>query len=195
VSAEAHETPPSTMAEEKQQGWSVADLLTVAVAFGLAAASFLHFGVTARAFVSAIFLVVLVVLSAIDIQQRILPNRIVLPATALILVLQIAFFPEQTVEWIVASLGAAAFFGLAYVTYRAGLGLGDVKLALLLGAGLGKGVVLGIFVGMFAAGMAGLLIVAREGLSARKKAIPLGPFLAFGAVISLFFGGSDFVSF
>jgi prepilin signal peptidase PulO-like enzyme (type II secretory pathway) len=52
-----------------------------------------------------------------------------------------------------------------------------------------------MFVGMFAAGIAGLVIVAREGLVARKKAIPLGPFLALGAVISLFFGGSSFVSF
>jgi prepilin signal peptidase PulO-like enzyme (type II secretory pathway) len=48
---------------------------------------------------------------------------------------------------------------------------------------------------MFAAGIAGLVIIAREGLEARKKAIPLGPFLAFGAVISLFFSGSDFISF
>jgi len=96
---------------------------------------------------------------------------------------------------VLATLGAGLFFLLAYLTYRAGLGLGDVKFALLLGAGLGKGVVLGIFVGMFAAGIAGLIIIAREGLEARKKAIPLGPFLAFGAVISLFFSGSDFISF
>jgi leader peptidase (prepilin peptidase)/N-methyltransferase len=190
MSAEAHPSMP-----EAQQRSSVRDLIAVAVAFGLAAASFLHFGVTARGFISALFVIVLVVLSAIDIEQRILPNRIVIPATVVILALQLAFFPDQALEWIVSSLGAAAFFGLAYVTYRAGLGLGDVKFAALLGAGLGKGVVLGIFVGMFAAGIAGLVIVAREGLSARKKAIPLGPFLAFGAVISLFFGGSSFVSF
>jgi leader peptidase (prepilin peptidase)/N-methyltransferase len=189
MSAEASSMP------EAQQRSSVRDLIAVAVAFGLAAASFLHFGVTARGFISALFVIVLVVLSAIDIEQRILPNRIVIPATVVILALQLAFFPDQALEWIVSSLGAAAFFGLAYVTYRAGLGLGDVKFAALLGAGLGKGVVLGIFVGMFAAGIAGLVIVAREGLSARKKAIPLGPFLAFGAVISLFFGGSSFVSF
>jgi leader peptidase (prepilin peptidase) / N-methyltransferase len=194
VSAEAHQ-PVTPSMPEAGQTTSVPDVLAVGVAFGLAAASFLHFGVTARGFISALFVIVLVALSVIDIEQRILPNRIVVPATVVILALQLAFFPDQALEWIVASLGAAAFFGLAYVTYRAGLGLGDVKFAALLGAGLGKGVVLGIFVGMFAAGIAGLVIVAREGLAARKKAIPLGPFLAIGALISIFFGGSSFVSF
>jgi prepilin signal peptidase PulO-like enzyme (type II secretory pathway) len=173
----------------------VPEVLTAAVAFGLAAACFLHFGVTARAFVSALFVIVLTVLSAIDVERGILPNRIVLPAAAVVLVLQIALFPDHALEWVLASVGACLFFLVAFLTYRAGLGLGDVKFGLLLGAGLGKAVVLGIFVGMFAAGVAGLVIIGREGLEARKRTIPLGPFLAFGAVISLFFGGSDFVSF
>jgi prepilin signal peptidase PulO-like enzyme (type II secretory pathway) len=75
------------------------------------------------------------------------------------------------------------------------LGLGDVKFACLLGAGLGQGVVLGIFLGMFFAGIAGVIIVARKGLDARKQTIPLGPFLALGAILSLFFNGDSFVSF
>jgi prepilin signal peptidase PulO-like enzyme (type II secretory pathway) len=177
------------------RGRRVPDLLALGVGFGLAAACFLHFGVSARAFISAVFVVALVVLSVIDIEQGLLPNRIVLPSAAIVLLLQLSFFPEHALEWIVSSLGAALFFLVAYLTYRAGLGLGDVKLALLLGAGLGKGVVLGIFVGMFAAGIAGMVIIARHGIDARKQTIPLGPFLALGAVISLFFSGSDFVSF
>jgi leader peptidase (prepilin peptidase) / N-methyltransferase len=193
VSAEA----PGSLVQpaEERENAAVPQVLAAAVAFALAAASFLHFGVTARGFISALFTVVLVVLSAIDIERGILPNRVVLPATGVVLLLQIAFFPDQALEWVVASLGAGLFFLVAYLTYRAGLGLGDVKFALLLGAGLGKGVVLGIFVGMFAAGIAGVVIIARQGLEARKKTIPLGPFLAFGAVISLFFSGSDFISF
>ncbi|MDX6505860.1 MAG: leader peptidase (prepilin peptidase) / N-methyltransferase [Gaiellaceae bacterium] len=173
----------------------VPDLLSIGVAFALAAACFFHFGVTARAFISALFVVALVVLSVIDIEQGLLPNRIVLPATLVVLILQLAFFPGHALEWILSSVGAAAFFLIAYLSYRAGLGLGDVKLALLLGAGLGKGVVLGIFLGMFAAGIGGLVVIARNGLEARKQTIPLGPFLAFGACISLFFHGSNFVSF
>lgn len=173
----------------------VPELLAIAVAFALAAASFLHFGVGARGFISALFVVVLVLLSVIDIEQGLLPNRIVLPATGVILALQLVFFPDQALEWIVATLGAGLFFLIAYLSYRAGLGLGDVKFAMLLGAGLGKGVVLGIFLGMFAAGIGGLVIIGRQGLDARKQTMPLGPFLALGAVVSLFFSGSDFVSF
>jgi leader peptidase (prepilin peptidase) / N-methyltransferase len=193
VSAEA----PGSLAPPVAEGekTAVPEILTAALAFALAAASFLHFGVTARGFIAALFTVVLVVLSAIDIEQGILPNRIVFPATGVVLALQLAFFPEHALEWVLSSLGAGLFFLVAYLTYRAGLGLGDVKFALLLGAGLGKGVVLGIFVGMFAAGVAGLIIIGRQGFEARKKSIPLGPFLAFGAVISLFFSGSDFISF
>jgi leader peptidase (prepilin peptidase) / N-methyltransferase len=191
VSAEAQ--PVSSLPASREA--RVPDLLSVAVAFGLAAACFIDFGVTARAFISALFVVVLVVLSVIDIEQRRIPNRIVLPATAVVLALQLVFFPSQAVEWIVATLGAGFVFLLAYFTYRAGLGLGDVKLALLLGAGLGKAVVLGVFLGMFAAGIWGLVLISRHGIEARKETMPLGPFLALGAVLSLFFGGSDFVSF
>ncbi len=187
--------PVAAPVPDREARAELPQVLVAAVAFALAAACFLHFGVTARGFVSAFFVIVLVVLSAIDIEQRILPNRIVLPATAVMLVLQIGFFPQHATEWVVSSLGAGLFFLIAFLVNRAGLGQGDVKFALLLGAGLGKGVVLGIFVGLFAAGIGGLFIIAREGLEARKKTIPLGPFLAFGAVISLFFSGSDFVSF
>ena len=149
MSAEVHQPvagPPRAIGERH-----VPEVLTAAVAFALAAACFLHFGVTARAFISALFVVILSVLSSIDIERGILPNRIVLPSTAVILVLQVAFFPHQALEWVVSSLGAGLFFLLAYLTYRAAIGLGDVKFALLLGAGLGKAVVLGIFLVMFAA--------------------------------------------
>jgi prepilin signal peptidase PulO-like enzyme (type II secretory pathway) len=192
MSAEVQQ-PAASMHEPKAS--SLPQVVAAAVAFGLAAACFLHFGVTARGFISALFVIILVALAAIDLEQRILPNRIVLPSTAVILLLQIAFFPGHTLEWVLSTLGAGFFFLLAYLTYRTGLGQGDVKFALLLGAGLGKGVVLGVFVGMFFAGIAGIVILAREGLQARKKAIPLGPFLVVGAIISLFFNGAAFISF
>ena len=192
MSAEAQNLPLASPASHTRR---VPDILAIGVAFALTVACFLHFGVTARAFVAALFVVVLVVLSVIDIEQGLLPNRIVLPATAVVLVLQLALFPHQAVEWIVATLGAGLFFWLAHLSNRAGLGMGDVKFAMLLGAGLGKAVVLGVFLGMFAAGIAGLVIIARNGFDARKQTIPLGPFLALGAVVSLLTGGSDFISF
>jgi prepilin signal peptidase PulO-like enzyme (type II secretory pathway) len=68
------------------------------------------------------------------------------------------------------------------------MGMGDVKLALLLGAGLGKVVGVGLMLGMVTALFASTVLFARHGLAARKMAIPFGPFLAFGAIVALFVG-------
>ena len=154
----------------------------------LVAACFLRFGWSGRAVVAAVFAATLVVLSAIDAERRILPDLIVLPATVLILSAQIALFPDRALEWVLASFGAALFLFLALVAYPRGMGMGDVKLALLLGAGLGKVVTVALMVGMVAALAGSTILFARHGLRARKMMIPFGPFLAFGALVALFWG-------
>jgi leader peptidase (prepilin peptidase) / N-methyltransferase len=159
----------------------------LATAF-LVAGCFLRFGFSARALVAAVFAATLVVLSAIDVERRILPDLIVLPATLLVLALQLAFFPERALEWVLAALGASLFLFLALLAYPRGMGMGDVKLALLLGAGLGKAVMVGLMVGMLAATALSVVLIAKHGLVARKMAIPFGPFLAFGALVALFAG-------
>jgi leader peptidase (prepilin peptidase)/N-methyltransferase len=131
----------------------------------------------------------LVLLTAIDLDRRLLPDVIVLPALAIVLVLQIAFYPGRTLEWILAALCAALFFIIPMLIYPAGMGMGDVKLAALLGAALGKAVAAAIFIGLLAAAAMALGLLAREGLSARKKAIAFGPFLALGGLLTLFLGG------
>ena len=160
------------------------ELLTAA----LVAACFLRFGLTADAFVAALFVSVLVVLSAIDVEHRILPDKIVLPSAALVLGAQIALHPGQSVEWVAASLGASLFLFLALLAYPRGMGMGDVKLCLLLGAMLGWDVAVALMVGMLAALVPAFVLLARHGAAARKMGIPFGPFLAFGAVIALFVG-------
>jgi leader peptidase (prepilin peptidase)/N-methyltransferase len=154
----------------------------------LVAASFLRFGLSGRAVIAAFFCAVLVVLSAIDAERRILPDVIVLPSWALVLGAQIVFEPGRTAEWVAGSLGASLFLFLALVAYPKGMGMGDVKLALLLGAALGKSVSVGLMVGMLAALVYSTVLFARHGLAARKMAIPFGPFLAFGALVALFAG-------
>jgi leader peptidase (prepilin peptidase)/N-methyltransferase len=154
----------------------------------LVAGCFLRFGLSGRALVAAVLAATLVVLSAIDVERRILPDLIVLPATGLVLALQLAFFPERALEWVLASLGASLFLFLALLAYPRGMGMGDVKLALLLGAALGKAVMVGLMVGMLAATVLSAVLFARHGLAARKMAIPFGPFLAFGALVALFAG-------
>jgi leader peptidase (prepilin peptidase)/N-methyltransferase len=156
----------------------------------LVAACFLHFGLTADAFVAAFFCATLVVLSAIDIEHHILPDKIVLPAAGVVFVAQLALHPDRWLEWILAPLGAALFLFAALLAYPKGMGMGDVKLCLLLGAMLGKLVLVALMIGMLSALVPAVILVARHGAAARKMAIPFGPFLAFGAVIALFFGGT-----
>jgi leader peptidase (prepilin peptidase)/N-methyltransferase len=136
--------------------------------------------------VASSFAAVLVLLAAIDLERRIIPNRIVLPAAGLILATQIALSPGDAVAFLGGSLGAALFLLVPLLIYPAGMGMGDVKLALLIGAGLGFAVVPALFIGMTAASVAAVVILVRGGLSARKTAIPFGPFLAFGALVALF---------
>jgi leader peptidase (prepilin peptidase)/N-methyltransferase len=155
----------------------------------LAAGSFARFGLTAHALVAAILSVALVLLAAIDLDRRLLPDAIVLPTLGIVLILQIAFYPDHALGWVLAALAAALFFFIPLLVYPAGMGMGDVKLAALLGAALGKSVVAAILVGLLAAAAVALVVLAREGLGARKKAIPFGPFLAFGALLVLFVGG------
>jgi leader peptidase (prepilin peptidase)/N-methyltransferase len=156
----------------------------------LVAGCFVAFGFSAEAFLAAFFAAVLVVLSAIDFERRILPNKIVLPSAAIVFVAQLAIAPGQWPEWVLAPLGASFFLFAAVLAYPSGMGMGDVKLCLLLGAMLGKVVVVGLMVGMLAALVPALYLFARHGAAARKMAIPFGPFLAFGALVALFWGDS-----
>ncbi len=153
---------------------------------GLVAGCFVAFGLSGKAFVASFFCVVLVVLSAIDLEHRIVPNRIVLPAALVVLVAQTALDPS--VEWTLGALGASGFLFAAALAYPAGMGMGDVKLALLLGAMLGRVVPVGLMIGMIAALVPSVVLLARHGSAARKMGIPFAPFLAFGALVALFAG-------
>ena len=153
-----------------------------AVAAGLVVA---HFGLGGRALVGVLFVSALAVLAAIDIERRILPNRIVLPSFAIVLVMQLALFPDQAVEWIAASLATALVLLIALLMKPGGLGYGDVKLGLLLGAGLGENVVVGLAVAVFAIWPVAVYLYVRHGRAAGRMALPFGPFLALGAVVAL----------
>jgi leader peptidase (prepilin peptidase) / N-methyltransferase len=152
----------------------------------LIAGCVLAFGLTAEAAIAAFFCAVLVAISAIDLEHRIIPNRIVLPATGVVLVANTLH--DLSPEWAVAALGASAFLLTAALIYPAGMGMGDVKLALLMGAVLGKTVPVALMAGMLAAMVPSLVLFARHGAKARKMGIPFGPFLAVGSVVALFWG-------
>ena len=159
---------------------------TALVGGSLALFALVQFGLGARGAVAAFFVSVLAVLSRIDLERHLLPNRIVLPAAAVVLAAQVAFFPDRALEWVVASLGAALALFLPLLVYPSGMGMGDVKLALLLGAALGQAVVSALVLGFMLVLPVALFLLIRGGAGARKTAIPFGPFLAAGAIVTLF---------
>jgi leader peptidase (prepilin peptidase)/N-methyltransferase len=152
----------------------------------LLVACVLRFGFTPRAAVAGLFCVALVVVSATDLRYRIVPNRVVVPAGFVVLAAMTAIDPS--VEWLAAALGASGFLLLLAVVYPAGMGMGDVKLAFLLGAALGRTVPVALLLGMVAALVPSAVLFVRHGRAARKMAIPFAPFLAIGAVVALFAG-------
>jgi leader peptidase (prepilin peptidase) / N-methyltransferase len=152
----------------------------------LVAGCILAFGLTLDALVAAFFCAVLVVVSATDVAHRIIPNRVVVPAAAIVLAAQTLLHPS--VEWTLAALGAGAFLLVAAIAYPGGMGMGDVKLALLMGAMLGRTVPVALMLGMLLALVPSVALLVRHGSAARKMGIPFGPFLALGSVLALFWG-------
>ncbi len=84
-----------------------------------------------------------------------------------------------------AAFGAALAFFLLAVAYPPGLGMGDVKLVLLIGATLGSSVVVGLLLGTLTAGLTGAALLARHGAAARRRSLAYAPFLCFGALVTL----------
>ena len=143
-------------------------------------------GLTVEALVNALGCAVIVALTVIDIERRIVPNRIVIPALVVALVVQTARDPS--VEWILSALGAGGFFLVLALVNPAGLGMGDVKLAAFLGAWLGYAVAIALFAGTLLGAVPALVILARGGANARTTTLPYVPALAAGAIFGVFFG-------
>lgn len=146
-----------------------------------------------RVVLGLLLVTALVPITLIDLDTRRIPNAITLPAgvaaLAAGLALDIDFVPEQ----LIAAAAAFAFFFLAALLYPRGMGMGDVKLAAVLGLYLGRAVAPAIFIALIAGVVVGIVIIARLGQAAgRKTAVPFGPFLALGGIVA-FFVGEDLV--
>jgi Flp pilus assembly protein protease CpaA len=159
--------------------------LTSALAVVLALVCLAVYGNGSSGLIAAAVCVVLVRLSFLDATTRRLPNRIVLPAAAATLALRLLTAPGEWPVWVGASLGGAALLLIVALARPGGLGMGDVKLMLLLGAALGAGVVPALLLATCAAAVAAVAVIARHGWAGRSRTIPLGPFLAFGVVVVL----------
>jgi prepilin signal peptidase PulO-like enzyme (type II secretory pathway) len=160
--------------------------IVAVAAITAAAAALITFDLSARAFVAAFFAAVLVVLAAIDLERRIIPNRIVLPAGVVVLLGDIVAEPHRWKEWTIAAVVSFSVVLAISLGTKGGIGMGDAKLAFLLGAGLGWAVAGAALVATLATFVVSVGVLAKHGLRARKETIPFGPFLALGALVALF---------
>jgi leader peptidase (prepilin peptidase) / N-methyltransferase len=138
-----------------------------------------------------VLIAILVPVALIDLEHRIIPNKITLPAALAALGIGLATRPSGVPEQLIAAAAAGGFLLLFVLAYPRGMGMGDVKLAAVLGLFLGASVAVALFVGVLAGTIVGAAVMARRGVAAgRKTAVPFGPFLAFGAIVALLVGPS-----
>jgi leader peptidase (prepilin peptidase)/N-methyltransferase len=134
------------------------------------------------------FVAALIALAGIDLDHKLLPNKIVYPLAAWGIVAVLIADSGDIVEHLVAGAGAFLFLFAAVLAYPRGMGMGDVKLAGAMGIYLGASVIPALLIAFLAGSLVGVAIIAREGAEARKKAVPFGIFLALGGIVAVLAG-------
>jgi leader peptidase (prepilin peptidase)/N-methyltransferase len=144
---------------------------------------------TLQAVLGLLLVTALVPITLIDLELRLIPNRITLPAAVAALAAGLLLDAGHVPEQLVATAAAGGFFLLAAVVHPRGMGMGDVKLAGMLGLYLGRAVAPALFIALITGVLVGMLVIARKGAAeGRKTAVPFGPFLALGGVVGWFVG-------
>jgi leader peptidase (prepilin peptidase)/N-methyltransferase len=134
------------------------------------------------------FAAMLIAVANIDLEHRIVPNRILAPMAVWAVAASAAVQPDKLPELLIAGAAAFTFLLLAALAYPAGMGMGDVKLAGVMGLYLGLSVAPGMLVAFLTGSLVGIAIMLRDGSGARKKGVPFAPFLALGGLVALVAG-------
>jgi leader peptidase (prepilin peptidase)/N-methyltransferase len=144
---------------------------------------------TGRDVLGVALILLVVPIALIDLETRLIPNRLTLPGAILAIALGLALDPGGEPSRLIAGAAAGGFLLLAALAYPGGMGMGDVKLAGMMGLFLGSAVAPALLVALLGGTLVGAVVIARKGAAAgRKTAIPFGPFLALGAVVAVFAG-------
>ena len=163
--------------------YPIVELITALAFAGVALAR----GVDRDLILELPFVAVLIAVAAIDLEHRKIPNVITGPAAIYAVIVGALFFTSDLPELLIAGSAAFAALLLAALAYPAGMGMGDVKLAGVMGLYLGAAVGPAMFVAFLAGTVGGLAVMARQG-TGRKTGVPFGPFLALGALVGLLAG-------
>jgi leader peptidase (prepilin peptidase) / N-methyltransferase len=135
-----------------------------------------------------VFVALLAAVTLTDLERRVIPNAILLVGGAICIGIIAATDASSLPERAIAAVGAGGFLLLVALAYPRGMGMGDVKLAALMGLFLSASVVPALFVGIAMGGLVGIALMLSHGPGARKSAVPFGPFLALGGVVGLLAG-------
>jgi leader peptidase (prepilin peptidase)/N-methyltransferase len=165
--------------------YPLVEALTAALCVGAVLAHHTAAGIA----LSVVLILLLVPAALIDLEHRIIPNRITLLGAVLALAIGLALDPAGEPERLIAGLAAGGFLLLAALAYPGGMGMGDVKLVAVMGLFLGRSVAPAILIALFTGVLLGVAVIARKGTrEGRKTAIPFGPFLALGGLVAVFAG-------
>jgi leader peptidase (prepilin peptidase)/N-methyltransferase len=163
--------------------------LTEAITGALFAAVVIAHGSSPSVWLDLLFVAALVAITRIDLEQRIIPNRILAPLAVAALVLTAVFEPHQLPERLIAATAAGGVLFLIVLAYPKGMGMGDAKLLAVMGLVLGRSVAPALLVALIAGTLVGVVIMSKRGVSqGRRTTIPFGPFLALGGVVGVFAG-------
>jgi leader peptidase (prepilin peptidase)/N-methyltransferase len=160
--------------------------LTLGVAFVAAVLAFRS--QPAELALALVFLTMLAAVTLTDLERRVIPNRILAAGALAGAALVLAAYPGSLAEHGIAAATAGGLLLLVALAYPRGMGMGDVKLAAVMGLYLGRAVAPALLIGFAAGALVGAGMMLRHGAAARKRALPFGPFLALGGVVALFFG-------
>jgi leader peptidase (prepilin peptidase)/N-methyltransferase len=153
-----------------------------------AVTALVYYDQPAEAAIGMVFVAMLMAITLTDLEQRLIPNKILLAGAILCVAIAVPTDPSGLPERLIAAVAAGGLlFGVA-LAYPQGMGLGDVKLTATMGLFLGRAVAPAILVALLAGSIVGLVLIARHGSGARKMAIPFGPFLALGGLVALLAG-------
>jgi leader peptidase (prepilin peptidase) / N-methyltransferase len=144
---------------------------------------------TADVALGIVLILLVVPIALIDLEHRIIPNRLTLIGAVAALAIGLALDPAGEPSRLIAAAAAGGFLLIAALAYPGGMGMGDVKLAAMMGLFLGAAVAPALLIALLTGTLLGMVIIARKGTrEGRKTAVPFGPFLAFGAVVAVFVG-------
>jgi leader peptidase (prepilin peptidase)/N-methyltransferase len=165
--------------------YPLVEALTAALCVGAVLAHESAVGVA----MSIVVILLVIPAALIDLEHRIIPNRLTALGAVLALLIGLALDPSGEPERLIAAAAAGGFLLLAALAYPGGMGMGDVKLAAVLGLLLGRAVAPAILIALLSGVLVGVVVIIRKGQrEGRKTAVPFGPFLALGALLSVFVG-------